>query len=65
MDFITKLPPTLKDEDSALVITDRLSKVVIFTFMAKTTAEDVAADFIQHFLPVHGLPEAIVSDRGS
>ena len=65
MDFISKLPPTLKDEVSALVITDRLSKGVIFTPMVKTTAEDVAAAFIQHFLPVHGLPEAIVSDRGT
>ena len=29
-----------------------------------TTAEDVAATFIQHFLPIHGLSTAIVSDRG-
>ena len=65
MDFIVKLPRTAKNEESCLVITDKLSKRVIFTPMCTTTAQDVASAFIRHFLPVHGLPEAIVSDRGS
>ena len=65
MDFITKLPKTNKGEESCLVITDRLSKGVILIPMTSMTAESVTSAFIQYYLPIHGLPDAIVSDRGS
>ena len=65
MDFIIKLPRTVKDKKSALVIINRLSKRVLFIPMCTTTAKDVAAAFIQYFLLIYGLPAAIVSDRGT
>lgn len=64
MDFITKLPAS-KGCTNVLVITDRLSKDVIFIPMKEITTETVAWAFIRYHLPYHGLPEAIVSDRGS
>jgi hypothetical protein len=65
MDFITGLPPSGPDQaDSIMVITDRLSKSVIFEAMASTTAEAVAERLLRCLIRHHGLPSAIVSDRG-
>ena len=47
-----------------MVITDRLSKSMIFEAMASTTAEAVAERLLNGFIRHHGLPSAIVSDRG-
>jgi transposase InsO family protein len=47
-----------------MVITDRLTKGVILVGMKDTTAEDVAEAFLTHFYMHHGVPLAIVSDRG-
>ena len=65
IDFITGLPPSGPDQaDTIMVITDRLSKSVIFEAMASTTAETVAKRLLSSFVRHHGLPSAIVSDRG-
>lgn len=64
MDFITDLPKTSNNETVCLVITDRLSKGVILIPLSSFTALDVAKAFIKHFIPYHGIPTAIVSDRG-
>ena len=65
MDFITGLPPSGTDQaDAIMVITDRLSKSVVFEPMAATTAEAVAERLLNSFIRHHGLPSAIVSDRG-
>ena len=65
MDFITDLPPSGEQEaTNCLVITDRLTKSVILIPMKSTTADAVAEVFFVHVYMHHGLPLAIVSDRG-
>ena len=64
MDFITDLPKIHK-YNACLVITDRLSKGVIFEPIRSMTAEATADTFIQSLYRHHGLPTDIVSDRGS
>ena len=64
MDFIVDLP--LSDGcTNLMVITDRLSKGVILSACPDITAETVAKIFIRDFYRLHGLPKAIVSDRGT
>jgi hypothetical protein len=65
MDFITDLP-LLKENQAInlLVITDWLIKGVILVSMVKITVEQVAKVFLTHFYMHHGLPLAIMSDRG-
>lgn len=48
-----------------MVITDRLGKGIILEPMENITAEYVAEKFIQCFIRHHGIPDAIVSDRGT
>ena len=65
MDFITGLPPSGSTEaTNCMVITDRLTKGVILIGIRDTTAEDVTQAFFTHFYIYHGLPLAVVSDRG-
>ena len=65
MDFITDLPPSVKLRVKILlVITDRLSKGVILIPMLSIFAPAVAAVFIEHYIPYHGFPKAIISDKG-
>lgn len=64
MDFITKLPES-NGCTNMMVITDRLGKGARLFDMATITAEDVAKLFMKEIYKVHGLPRAIVSDRGS
>lgn len=47
-----------------MVITDRLSKAVILEPCSSTEAETIARLFIKCFYRYHGIPTAIVSDRG-
>ena len=47
-----------------MVITDRLGKGVIFEDLPDIETETVTRRFIRCFYRYHGLPEAIVSDRG-
>lgn len=64
MDFITELPES-NGCTNLLVITDRLGKGVILEGMKKITADALADVFIRSFYRHHGLPKAIVSDRGT
>ena len=48
-----------------MVVTDRLSKSIITVPMKETRAIDVAQTFLEHIFQHHGLPTAIVSDRGT
>jgi len=65
MDFITNLP----DSDGftcILVIVDRLTKMFhLIPFHGLPSAIDTASAFIDHIFRLHGLPEEIISDRGS
>jgi len=63
IDFITQLPVS-NGFMNILVITDRLGKGAIFEPCDDMTAEAVALTFIRIFYRHHGLPSAIVSDRG-
>ena len=64
MDFIEKLP-TAGGFQHTLVITDRLTRGVILEPMDSTGTEPTADAFIRVFYRRHGLPNSIVSDRGT
>jgi hypothetical protein len=64
IDFIVGLPVS-KHCTNLMVITDRLGKGVILTPLARIDADTVAEHFLWVFVPYHGIPTAIVSDRGT
>lgn len=65
MDFITDLPNS-KGFDAILVVVDRLTKMAHFMACKKTvTGEQTAKLFIDNIYKSHGLPEDIISDRGT
>jgi transposase InsO family protein len=65
MDFITKLPLS-QGYDSILVVVDLLSKSAHFVPTRETiTAKDLATLFRREVFRLHGLPDRIISDRGT
>ena len=64
VDFVVELPES-EGCTNLMVITDRLGKGLILEPMAKIGAEEVAWTFIRTVFRRHGLPYAIVSDRGT
>jgi hypothetical protein len=65
MDFITDLPPS-NSFDSIFVVVDRLTKMAHFIPCKKTSSsEDTARFFLDNVYRYHGLPDDIVSDRGT
>lgn len=65
MDFIVKLPVS-QGFDSILVVVDRLTKMAHFLPCNETIdAPGLAQLYIKHIFRIHGLPESIISDRGS
>ena len=66
MDFITGLPRTSKGSDSIWVIVDRLTKVAHFLPVHTTFKVGKLADlYVSRIVSLHGVPKAIISDRGS
>ena len=64
-DFITKLS-LAQGYNSILVVVDWLTKMVHFIpTTEKTSAEGLARLFRDNVWKLHGLPESIISDRGS
>ncbi len=65
IDTIGELPES-KGYNTILVVVDRLSKC-IHTVPTITTVDSagVACLFLEHVWRHHGLPEAVISDRGS
>jgi len=65
MDMITQLPKS-KGHDAILVIVDRFTKM---THLAPTTSEATSEDIAQLLIEIvvakHGIPDDIVSDRGT
>ena len=63
MDFLTRLPKTLKGYDSIWVIVDRLTKSTHF-LLVKTTyfASLYAQLYLDRIVPLHGVPLSIISD---
>jgi transposase InsO family protein len=64
IDFITGLAPS-HTYTNILVVTDRLSKSIIVVPMKEIRAINVAHKLLEQVFQHHGLPTAIVSDRGS
>jgi hypothetical protein len=66
MDMVVKLPSTKRGNDSVLVFVDRLSKYVHFVpTTEKLSAKGFARLFVQTVVANHGLPQEVISDRGS
>ena len=64
MDFITKLPRTVKGYDTIWVIVDRLTRSGHFLPIEETVASEKLAElFIREVIVRHGVPLSIVSDR--
>lgn len=65
IDFIVKLPVS-SGFDSVMVIVNHYSKALHFIAARETwSSADMADAFIDKFFRLHGLPDKIVSDRGS
>jgi len=69
MDFITGLPPCKRKGDvydSILVVVDRYTKVALYIPTQKTvSATELAETFFERVISRYGLPDGIVTDRGS
>eukprot|EP00253_Pinus_taeda_P016981 PITA_16981 len=64
MDFITGLPKTKKNNDSIMVVVDKLRKAAHFIPVQSTyKATQIAHVFMQNVFRLHGLPKTIISDR--
>eukprot|EP00253_Pinus_taeda_P021430 PITA_21430 len=64
MDFITGLPKTKRNNDSIMVVVDKLSKAAHFIPIQSTyKAVQIAHIFMQHIFKLHGLPKTIIFDR--
>ena len=64
-DFITGLPKNQKENDSIMVVVDKLSKATHF-IPVKTTHKDanITDIFMKEIFWLHGNPKAMISDRG-
>ena len=66
MDFVSGLPKTRQNHDSAWVIVDRLTKAAHFVPVNMTYTMDKLAElYVQNIVRLHGVPKSIVSDRDS
>ena len=69
MDFITDLPPSNRNGsvyDAVLVVVDRYTKMSRYIPCKKTcTAEKLVTLFYEEVICRYGVPNGIVSDRGS
>eukprot|EP00253_Pinus_taeda_P011478 PITA_11478 len=64
MDFITGLPRTKKNNDSIMVVVDKLCKAKHFIPVQSTyKAMQISHVFMQNVFKLHGLPKVIISDR--
>ena len=63
MDLMT-LPPSNNGYDNVFVVVDRLTKMVHFIPTRKTAgAQELARLFFDNIVRLHGVPDAIISDR--
>ena len=66
IDFVTGLPKTKAGHDAILVVIDHLTKMAHAIPCQKSiTASEVADLFIKNIFRLHGMPQTIISDRGS
>lgn len=63
MDFITGLPRSKRNNDSIMVVVDKLSKSAHFIPVQSTyRVVQIAHIFMQNIFRLHGLPKTIISD---
>lgn len=66
MDVITDIPDTKRGHNAICVVVDRLTKRAHFIATKKTmSTQEVVTLFIDNIWKLHGMPQAIVSDRDS
>ena len=66
MDYITHLPKTPRGHDAIAVFVDRLTKMVhLAPTTSDVTAEGTARLYVDHVVRLHGVPNTIITDRGS
>ena len=66
VDFITDLPASSDGEDSIMTVVDRATKMVhLIPCKKTTTAGEAARLYWQHVVRLHGVPQAIHTDRGA
>lgn len=66
MDFVTGLPVSQEGNDCILVVVDRLSKERHFIACKKTVGSEETAKLLCNFVwKYHGLPDTIITDRGT
>src|SRR4030088_824629 len=68
VDYITPLPPCRRKDrvfQHVVVVVDRLTKMRHFIATEGLGVEELAERFIERVYSLHGLPETIVSDRGT
>ena len=66
IDFVGPIQKTVRGFDMIMVVVDRLSKDRHYIPIASTMgAYDLAMLFVRDVWKLHGLPDSIVSDRGS
>ena len=64
MDFITGLLKNKKQNDSILVVIDKLSKEAHFIPVKSTyKAMNISNIFLKEIFKLHGMPKAIIPDR--
>eukprot|EP00253_Pinus_taeda_P031928 PITA_31928 len=64
MDFIIGLPKSKKNNDSIMVVVDKLSKSAHFILVKSTyRVVQIAHVFMQNIFKLHGLRKTIISDR--
>jgi DNA-binding transcriptional regulator WhiA len=64
VDFVTKLPKTMKKNDSIMVVVDKLTKATHF-IPVKTThkAKNIVEIYMKEVSRIHGVPMEIVLDK--
>jgi hypothetical protein len=64
MDFITGFPKTQRQNDSIMVVIDKVSKYVHFIAVKSTyKVINIAEIFMKEIFRMHGIPKMVISDR--
>jgi len=64
LDFITGLPKNAKENDSIMVVVDKLSKAAHFIPIKSTfKAVNIVEFFMKEIFRIHGIPKMVISNR--